>query len=128
MSIKALQPTALGAIVKRRGGRPDVRLPTLQLDQIVACAYNAYMAVTWDPRKAAANFKKHGVRFSDAEIVLSDPYALTEEDAALPGDRRFVSVGLDALGRIVVVLYGFADDDVRLISARTATPRERQQY
>ena len=63
------------------------------------------MRVTWDPRKAATNAAKHGVRFSDAETVLFDPMALTCEDTSAEGERRFVSVGLDAIGRVDVVVF-----------------------
>jgi len=59
------------------------------------------MRVTWDPRKAATNATKHGVRFSDAEGVLFDPVALTCEDPSAEGERRFVSVGLDSLSTFI---------------------------
>ena len=48
---------------------------------------------------------KHGVRFSDAETVLFDPNALTREDIGSEGEQRFVTVGMDALGRILIVVY-----------------------
>jgi uncharacterized DUF497 family protein len=68
-----------------------------------------------------ANFRKHGVRFSDAEAVLLDPQAVTRDDPIADDERRFVSVGLDVVGRIVVVVSTYRGDDVRLISARFAT-------
>jgi hypothetical protein len=86
------------------------------------------MRVTWDPRKAAANVLKHGIRFSDAETVLFDPAALTREDTSAEGEQRFVSVGLDALGRVDVVVYTYRAEDIRMISARAAVSRERRQY
>ena len=61
------------------------------------------MAV-WDPIKAQANRRKHGVRFFDAEGVLLDPNAITVDDD-VGDERRFVSIGLDVVGRIVVVVY-----------------------
>ena len=81
----------------------------------------------WDPKKAQANLRKHGVRFSDAEGVLLDPNAITVDDQA-EDERRFVSIGLDVVGRIVVVVYTYRNEDVRLIPARLAAPNERQQY
>ncbi|WP_419664204.1 BrnT family toxin [Desulfosarcina variabilis] len=51
------------------------------------------------------NFKKHGVRFSDAEFVLFDPFAMTLEDHWVAGEKRFVTVGSDAVGRIITVVY-----------------------
>lgn len=86
------------------------------------------MIFTFDPEKAVANVRKHGVRFSDAEQVLYDPMALTREDIAAVGEERFVSIGADATGRILVVVYTYRDDEIRLISARLATSRERAFY
>jgi uncharacterized DUF497 family protein len=45
-----------------------------------------------------------------------------------PEGERFVALGTDALGRLLVVVYEWRDDDVRLISARKATRAERRQY
>ena len=53
------------------------------------------MAIEWDPEKAAANLRQHGVYFADAVGVFEDPYALTREDPDAQGEQRFVSVGLD---------------------------------
>ena len=87
-----------------------------------------HMTVTWDPRKAEANFEKHGVRFSDAEIVLWDSLGITIEDAGATDEQRLVTIGSDALGRILVVVFIYRDDKVRLISARKATKNERRVY
>ena len=86
------------------------------------------MDVLWDPENAKVNLKKHGVRFSDAETVLFDPNALTRVDMESEGERRFVTVGMDALSRILIVVYTYRGEDIRLISARSATKRERMQY
>ncbi|HEU5182161.1 MAG TPA: BrnT family toxin [Candidatus Polarisedimenticolia bacterium] len=81
-----------------------------------------------DPRKARINYLKHGIHFSDAEAALFDPMALTQEDVTSASERRFVTIGIDHLGRTVVVVYSQRDEDLRLISARHATRRERRQY
>ena len=86
------------------------------------------MDVLWDPEKARVNLKKHGVRFSDAETVLFDPNALTREDTESEGEQRFVTDGMNAFGHILVVVYTYRGGDIRLISARSATKRERMQY
>ena len=86
------------------------------------------MDVRWDPAKAKANFTKHGVRFSDAESVLFDPLSLTMEDESAEGERRFISIGLDAGGRVVVVVYMHRGDEIRLISARLASHSESRAY
>jgi hypothetical protein len=86
------------------------------------------MRVVWDPAKAKANFLKHGIRFSDAEGVLHDPMALTCEDERSEGERRFISIGLDHLTRVVVVVFMPRGESARLISARRASRKERNQY
>jgi uncharacterized protein len=90
--------------------------------------YNVCILVAWDPDKARTNYRKHGVRFSDAETALFDPMAVTSEEAAVGGERRFVSIGADAVGRVLVVVYCYRGDDIRLISARRANRKERKQY
>lgn len=81
----------------------------------------------WDPAKARANHRKHGVRFADATSVFTDELAITVPDE-VSDEERFVTLGRDALGRILVVIYTFRGNDIRLISARKATAIERQQY
>lgn len=86
------------------------------------------MAYEWDKRKAASNLLKHGVDFADAVSALEDEQALSMPAPASSSEDRFVAIGLDALGRVLVVVYTYRDDDVRLISARKAGPQERRQY
>lgn len=86
------------------------------------------MAFEFDPKKAAANLRKHGVSFADAEPVFSDDRALTGEDANARGEARFVTVGMDALGRVLTVCWTERGQAVRLISARLATQSERKVY
>jgi len=81
----------------------------------------------WDPRKAAANVKKHRIDFADAATVLHDERAITIRDDD-EDEERYVTIGLDALGRLLVVVSTWRDDRPRLISARRATPQERRQY
>jgi len=91
--------------------------------------YIVCMRAVWDPGKAAANQRKHGIRFADAELVLFDPAAITVEDFTAEDERRHVSLGADALGRVLVIVYTYSDqEEVRLISARRATRKERRQY
>ena len=86
------------------------------------------MESEWDPAKARANFTKHGVRFADAVTALEDDSARTISDLSSVDDERWVTMGLDASGRLLVVVYTWRGERVRLISAREATPRERRQY
>jgi uncharacterized DUF497 family protein len=82
----------------------------------------------WDPGKAQANFAKHGVRFADAVTVLEDDLALTMRDPFSEEEERWITLGRDALDRLLVVVYTWRGESVRLISARLATARETNQY
>jgi len=85
------------------------------------------MDFTWDPAKAAANRRVHGVDFADAVAVFEDPLALTREDD-YPLEARFVTAGRDFLDRVLVVAWTWDGEAIRPIMARRATPRERRQY
>lgn len=86
------------------------------------------MTEAWDPLKAAANVRKHGVRFADAATVLYDPLGVNLGESDVDGELRLVVVGRDHRGRILVVAYTLRGDVTRLISARRATRRERKSY
>ncbi len=86
------------------------------------------MQVEWDEGKRQENLRKHRVEFADMVNVLEDPLALTREDPR-HNEQRFVTLGMDAFGQLQVVVYTYRGPDViRLISARSAEPRERRQY
>lgn len=85
------------------------------------------MDFEWDSYKAQANRRKHEVDFADAVGVFGDPFALTAPDPH-PIDERFVTLGRDHLDRLVLVSWLWHGENIRLISARKATPRERRQY
>jgi len=82
----------------------------------------------WDPAKARANLAKHGIRFADAIAVLEDERALTIRDPSSEDEERWITLGSDAMGRVLVVVYSWRSGNARLISARRATRRERKQY
>jgi len=86
------------------------------------------MRFQYDPDKAAANLRKHGISFADAGGVFEDPLAVTIEDPDAEGERRYVAIGLGSAGELLVVVYAERDDECRLISARRATPRELKDY
>lgn len=82
----------------------------------------------WSSAKAAANSRKHGVRFEDAATAFGDPM-LVLVDASRNDETRDAVIGFDAAGRLLYVVHiEFADDAIRLISARRATPEEEQRY
>lgn len=85
------------------------------------------MNYQWDDNKAKANLKKHKVDFAEAVTVFGDDLAVTIEDDT-PDEERFVTIGADALGRILVVVYTWRGESIRLISARKATKTERKMY
>ena len=63
------------------------------------------MSFEWDPEKAKANVRNHDVRFEESTFVFDDPYALTiADDDSDPFEQRFVSMGMGALGRVLVVV------------------------
>lgn len=85
----------------------------------------------WDARKSAANERKHGVSFEEAETAFSDEHGLLRDDPEHSEDEdRFILIGLSASLRALVVCHCYreGDDVLRLISARKATRSERQQY
>lgn len=85
------------------------------------------MKFQFDPAKAKSNLKKHNVSFADAEGVFYDSLAIHQEDEDAK-EERWVAIGLSSAGEILVVIYTFRGDSVRLISARRATRREVQAY
>ncbi|WP_009631198.1 BrnT family toxin [Synechocystis sp. PCC 7509] len=85
------------------------------------------MLYQWDNNKAETNRLKHGVDFADAVSVFADDAAITVMDD-YPDEERFATMGIDTLGRILVVIYTWRSNDIRLISARKATRSERRQY
>lgn len=85
------------------------------------------MSYQWDPNKAASNLFKHGVDFADAVTVFSDDLAITIEDERF-GEERFITIGVDAFLRVLVVVFTWRGNEIRLISAREANRFEQQQY
>ena len=85
------------------------------------------MDYEWDETKAQTNRRDHGIDFADAATVFEDDVALTASDDA-SHEERFVTLGLDAVGRLLVVVYTWRGDLIRIISARKATRPERRYY
>ena len=87
------------------------------------------MRFEWDPPKAAANLRAHGVSFAEAVTVLEDDFALTREDPTAVDERRFVTLGLSDLANLLVVVYTYEEPHaIRLISAWKANRRQRKAY
>ena len=94
----------------------------------VLYAYTYLLTATFDPKKDAANFKKHGVLLADGDGVLSDPLAISIEDESAEVEQRFVTLGANTFGFRMVVVRTPRDDDARIISVRKPTPKERRSY
>jgi len=87
------------------------------------------MNFAWDPKKAAANLRKHGVAFEEATTVFRDALSVSgfDPDHSV-GERRFITFGVSNIGRLVVVSHNDEGSTIRIISARLATRRERKIY
>jgi len=81
----------------------------------------------WDKSKDKENQSKHGIPFADTFGVFEDPNAVTLEDFR-SSEQRYITVGMDAFGRILVVVYTWRGDNIRIISARKAVRYEVKQY
>ena len=90
--------------------------------------HNDRVDFEFDPAKARSNLRKHGVSFAHAEQALRDDMAVTVEDPDAVGERRFVTLGRDALGRVLVVIHTPRGERTRVISARKASRGESEQY
>lgn len=88
------------------------------------------MQFDWNPQKADANLKKHGVSFDEAATVFGDFLArIFDDEAHSKDERRELIVGISAANRILIVSFTERDGDtIRIISARETTPRERRKY
>jgi uncharacterized protein len=91
------------------------------------CAYIWGAMFEWDKSKAKKNLLKHGIAFADSFAVFEDPNAVTLADHGAD-EQRYVTIGMDALGRLLVVAYTWRGDNIRIISARKAVRSEVKQY
>jgi uncharacterized DUF497 family protein len=107
---------------------PFRRIPAIDVDMYAQMCIYLPVGYEWDPAKARANFEKHGIHFADAATTLEDDFALTVRDPFSVDEERWITLGKDAAGRLLVVVYTWRGDHARLISARLATPREKSQY
>ncbi|HWB85678.1 MAG TPA: BrnT family toxin [Bryobacteraceae bacterium] len=84
----------------------------------------------WDEQsKAGLNFQKHRVRIPEAIPVFDDPHAITiTDDESDPAEQRLIVLGMGALGRLLVVVYTWRGENIRIISARLAQAHEREEY
>jgi len=83
----------------------------------------------WDPKKAETNLKKHGVSFEEASTAFKDPLSLTIDDPLQSSDEeRLIFIGMSYNNRMLVIVHTEIRDNIRIISARKATKKERNNY
>lgn len=87
------------------------------------------MKFEWDPRKAAANERKHRVSFDEAMTVFGDWESITIPDPDHSEvEERFLVIGLSSRGRVLVVSHAERGENTRIISVRRADARERRKH
>ena len=89
------------------------------------------MALTfeWDTNKGRRNLTKHGISFEESSTVFGDPRSLTIPDPVHSMvEERFVTIGASHQGKLLVVVHTERGDNIRIISARVASRRERRSY
>ena len=83
----------------------------------------------WDANKAQSNLAKHKVNFEAAATVFGDPRSVTIPDPAhSQSENRFIILGRSHDGKLLVVVHTERGDNIRIISARRASRRERKSY
>jgi uncharacterized DUF497 family protein len=98
------------------------------LDKEFNCTYTLVVETEWDPAKALENKRIHGIDLAVAVGVLEDENALTIEDLDAEDEQRFRTLGMDGLGRLLVVVYTYRGEKIRLISAWKASRKQEKQY
>ena len=90
------------------------------------------MLFSWDPDKAEANIKKHGISFEMAQTVFDDPLHLSTLDVKRHGEERWITVGMAVNMSVLIVVHTYYSEKeneiIRIISARSATRKEKKQY
>lgn len=83
----------------------------------------------WDAEKAKENIRKHKISFEEAKTVFNDPFLMTFPDPEhSASEQRCLNIGTCSKGRVLVIIHTERDADIRIISCREATPRERRVY
>jgi len=87
------------------------------------------MKFEWDKQKAENNLKKHGVSFEEAITVFDDPLYLDFYDPDHSShEHRYLIIGRSFKTRLLIISYTERADNLRLITARQATSKEREHY
>ena len=100
-------------------------LPDLSDEQLVIDTGTSKPEST---RAVADKLAEHGIDFADAALIFEVDLALTKRAPEIGGEIRYMTLGEDPYGDLLVVVYTWRDERIRLISARRATGQERRQY
>jgi uncharacterized DUF497 family protein len=111
----------------KRSGEGTFHDGKIILDCMYYCAYYLMVEFEWDIKKSLSNLKKHGIDFADALSVLEDERAITITEEHSDEDR-FITIGMDIFGRILVFIYTIRGKRIRVISARKASVKEIKEY
>ena len=104
-------------------------LPGSSLPDDASNAYPRGMKFEWDSAKAASNLAKHGVSFEEASSVFGDwLHATGRDDAHSTTEDRYITMGMSASGRVLLVSHTDRGDAIRIISARVADRHQRKDY
>ena len=87
----------------------------------------------WDDKKAASNFRKHGIRFEEAALSFNDPFAVSEQDRIENGEQRWQTIGMAGGCLLLLVAHTVRFEEegievIRIISARRVDRKERRRY
>ena len=86
------------------------------------------MTITWDSSNEQSHYQKHKIHFNEAITVYDDPCSIVAVDKR-HGELRFTIIGLSESGNLLRVTYAFDSvDEIRIISARRASPANRKEY
>jgi uncharacterized DUF497 family protein len=98
------------------------------MDTMNTMGYIVFMVITWDEQKGESNLVKHGISFQEAQTVLFAPASVTIDDKDHT-EERFVTIAFSQKLNLLVVVYAYRfEDEIRIISARKATKKERKFY
>ena len=119
---------------QKKGTKGTNRYPFVKTERVghplgMRARYDEMVNFEWDPGKARQNRRKHRVSFQEAASVFGDPLAITysDPDHSLV-EQRFITVGMSSAGRVLIVAHADREANIRIISARKTTQRERKHY
>ena len=128
------QRGATEQVTLNAGGDLDSATPNDHCDDSAGVGVSWLLCFEWDPAKAAANRRKHGVAFDLAATVFQDPGAMSiPDDDHSEHEERWATMGRARDGQVLTVIHTERDSGpdetiLRLISARRSTRSERRQY